>query len=193
MLHHGGLGAVLIWAGRVLSYFSSRVSEEDCQILDIQHGCNTAQQVLEALAALVALRTWCPLWVNRRISLNMKTDNMTALALVQTLKAKGPSLATIARDMSLDMGTSAYEPDIVEHLPGVMNKCADELSREFEPDRKFTLPPVLSNATRSHPPLRTRCWWKALPPTTSSSIQVGVGRSLNTCLFILLARILGKR
>ena len=86
---------------------------------------------------------------------------MTAIALAHHLKGKGFALSTIAREIALDIAASEYEPDAVEHLPGVMNFVPDVLSRRFEPGKVFSLPAVLTSAKEVQPPARTMSWWRS--------------------------------
>ena len=48
----------------------------------------------------------------------------------------------IAREVALDIGASAYRPDVAEDIPGVANKAADALSRPRAPDPP-ALPPYI--------------------------------------------------
>ena len=162
-----GMGAILVVNGVIMAYFAIRIARQDELILRTPAASADGQQVWEALTTLIALRVWAPIWRHRRVRLRMRTDNMTAIALVQHLKGKGFALSSIAREMALDIASSEYEPDVVEHLPGVMNVVPDKLSRKYEPGKHFTLPEVLSQAKEVHPPERSLSWWRAYSSRTA--------------------------
>ena len=158
-----GLGAFATIDGKPIGYFAAPIQPQDIEILGLKVVSCDSQQALEALAALVALRTWALFWKHRRVELTIRTDNMTAIALVHNLKGKGGALAIIAREMALDVAGSEHEPDMIQHTPGVMNTTADVLSRKFQPGQVYTTPAALGNATECTPVPRDRAWWRSLP------------------------------
>ena len=78
---------------------------------------------------LVALRLWAPVWMNRRIKLGVRSDNVTALTTLLKFKASGEAPSIIARELALDVAGGVYVPSVIEHLPGVANTIIDVLSR----------------------------------------------------------------
>ena len=140
------------------------ITEYDQWYLDTWAGSHLGQQVWEALIILIALRHWAWVWRHKRVSLTIKTDNMTALTMVSALKSSGPALGNIARGMALDLAHSESAPDMVRHTPGVMNKTPDTLSRFFDPSFKFVFPPVLKDAIQVYLAQRDGSWWLASSP-----------------------------
>ena len=64
------LGGVLEVNGSIVSWFSSEVFEADVTVLGLCSPlCAKDQQVLEALAILVALRAWKHYWTSTRLTL----------------------------------------------------------------------------------------------------------------------------
>ena len=118
--------------------------------------------MLECLAALIALRLWLPLWQQERVSLRVRADNYTVLAMVSRMKASSPQLRLVAAEMALVLTDSCYMPWVAEHTPGVQNVVADALSRRFEPGFTFTLPSALEGATECTPPARDESWYRTL-------------------------------
>ena len=104
--------------------YVDRISTHDRAILVLQEtpGCRD-QQVLEALAMLVALRVWAPRWTSSRVLLTVRSDNMSTLALVAKMQPHSPQLGVVAREMALDIAGAAYAPDVTEHLPGAVFSC----------------------------------------------------------------------
>ena len=49
-------------------------------------------------------------------------------------KAKSQDLAIVAREIALDQAKGVYEFTILQHLNTKLNKLADPLSRQFEPE-----------------------------------------------------------
>ena len=156
-----GLGVILIVDGVIVGWFAVAIQRQDEIVLKTPSGDCKGQQVWEALSVLVALRLWAPLWQHRRMRLRIRSDNMTALAMVEQLKGKGHALGTIAREMALDIADASYEPDSVQHLPGIMNDIPDKLSRKYEPNKPYEVPQLLANAKECFPPSRTLSWWKS--------------------------------
>ena len=158
-----GLGGTLEIDGQFISYFSSEVTELDRQVLVLSSEPGSKnQQALEALAMLVALRTWTKFWIAGRVSLTVRADNLSTLALVAKMQPHSAQLGIIARELALDLASAAYAPDVVEHLPGVANVAADTLSRQFEPHKKYVVPHYLKGVPEASV-ARTPVWWKSLP------------------------------
>jgi hypothetical protein len=92
-----------------------------------------------------------------KVVLQCKGDNM-----LTSLKARGKGANLIAREIALDLSDASFQPSMVEHVPGIMNVAADELSRKFEPGRPFSLPVVLAAAKHTVVPLRTTSYYRTL-------------------------------
>ena len=138
------------------------VQQEDIDRFGIDQDDSTHQQLLEALAALVALRLWKQIWQQDRIMLDVRSDNMTTLAMISRMKAKIPSLRIVAAEMALLLADSAHMPWVVEHTLGIQNLVADICSRKFEPGFAFHLPAALSETTCCTPPARGELWYRTL-------------------------------
>ena len=63
---------------------------------------------------------------------------------------------TIAQEYALDIAEGAYTPDKVEHIAGVTNMVADQLSRRTDPHYAATcfIPRFLAHAKQVTPPVR---------------------------------------
>jgi len=92
------------------------------------------------LAGLVALRVWAKFWQGQRAKLHVRGDNVGALTLFSTLESSSPPLTKIAREFALDLGRARFRPDLVQHIPGIVNKVNDVLSRRYQAGHKFELP-----------------------------------------------------
>ena len=152
-------GAILCVNGVPDEYFGIELTDWDEWVQKTPRWANVGQQVWESLVQLIALRYWAPRWKGRRVVLTVQGDNMTALAMVASLKSKGPALATIARELALDFASATYAPDIIQHTPGIMNSSADALSRRFEPDKNYVVPHILRSCKEVCPQSREpKCW-----------------------------------
>ena len=80
------------------------------------------------------------------------------------MQPKGPSLGLIARELALDISSSAFAPDDVAHIPGVANIAADVLSRRHLAEYvNRPLPSYLRPSMEIVPPTRDKSWWRTLP------------------------------
>ena len=161
-----GLGGFLTVNGIIIEYFMDEIQQCDLDIFKAEIGNHQFQQLWEVLATLVGLRLWQQFWMQKRVRLSMKSDNMTALECIATLKLKvGSPYALIARELALTFADGEYAPDICAHIPGVANEIADKLSRFVQPGKTFVLPHELKNAKRVPHPSRTQMWYRAISPS----------------------------
>ena len=160
-----GLGAVLEFDGKIVAFFSSPINEVDRCILSLDTVPSSSdQQVLEALALLVALREWASEWTNRRVQLSVRSDNVAALTLVCKMQPHSDRMGLIARELALDIAASSLAPDEALHIPGLANTAADVLSRLHQPNTKNpALPEYLSADLRWECMPRPRHWWRSVP------------------------------
>ena len=136
------------------------------------------QQAAEALAALVALRSWHDLWKQQPVLLRVRSDSISALVLALKLKTKGKGCTVVAREMALDIARACYEPLVVEHVPGVANKICDGLSRKHQPGKSFKLPALLADVEETKLSKRDSSFFQsiALPPSTQMRRKRKAGR-----------------
>ena len=123
------------------------------------------------MALLIATRLWSHLWRTRRVSLRLRSDNIGALTVFSACKGAPGAMNTVAREYALDAAEGSFEPQLIDHLPGITNQAADILSRRLDPKhaRGWKVHPFLANAERIEPPPRPLSWWRSLlPPGTSS-------------------------
>jgi len=166
-----GLGAALIVDGAPLEYFASQLTAEDESVLTFTIGSCEAQQTVEALAVLVAHKTWAERLRTRRCTITVKSDSMSALHMVSNMTSRGHGCRAIARELALVFTSMCHRPDIVAHIPGISNKVADELSRKFEPGHVFTLPPFLMQASERWVPVRDRAYYATLASEPGQAIE----------------------
>jgi hypothetical protein len=110
-----GIGGYLTEDGTIVSWFSSSLSAAELAALGIALGDCAAQQTVEALAALVALRSWSQRWIGLQPTIRVRSDSVSALTIVLKLKTRGKGPGIIARDMALDIAEGCYQPLIAEH------------------------------------------------------------------------------
>ena len=80
----------------------------DEEILNITKGSCTAQAVVEALAILVALRTWHSVWRLQRAVLVIRSDSAAALGALGKLASPAPGVNAVAREIAIDVACSRY-------------------------------------------------------------------------------------
>jgi hypothetical protein len=160
-----GLGGFLTENGVITSFFAAPLSLAESKILRFTIAESAAQQTVEALAVLAALRAWKHRWLHQRVFIRVKSDSMSALILTFKLKTSGIGSGIIAREIALDLAQSEYQPNVVQHVPGVDNIIADELSRKYQPGHVFTLPTALAGVTELQLPIRDQSYFRStLPP-----------------------------
>ena len=111
---------------------------------------------------LVAVGLWSPLWRSRRVWLTLRSDNIGALSIFSAVRGRSTSLNLLAREYALDMSAGTFEPDFIEHIPGISNAVADELSCKNDPQYKksWSVPSFLAKAKEIIPPPRFDTWWR---------------------------------
>ena len=159
-----GLGGFLVEESTIVSWFACGISPQEQSILQINTAESAAQQVVEALVVLVALRTWKHRWTHHRIELRVKSDSISALVLCLNLKTSGYGTGIVAREIALDIAHSEYKPTVAQHIPGVDNVIADALSRKYAPGFDFELPSCLRPAQELLLPERDDKYYRTLRP-----------------------------
>ena len=159
-----GIGGFIFVVGAPRAYLYDKISLDDQRISGLEAGSLVGQQCWECLAVLVALRLWKSWWHSDRVRLHVRADNITTLTMLRKLRVKGVGLTRISQDMALDIATATYEPDVLEHTPGIQNGVADMLSRVYDPSDKFKMPRYLENAVRVIPPERNQTYWLSVSP-----------------------------
>lgn len=158
-----GMRAILLVNGTLIAHFSDHICQSDRDILGL-HAEPTSrdQQALEALAVLASLREYSQFWKSERITLCIRTDNIASLCMLAKMQPHSPQLGIVARELALDISDATYSPDIVEHIPGIVNIGADALSRMSDPNKEVTLPSYLTDATRHVCSRRDKSWWRSV-------------------------------
>ena len=160
-----GIGGYLTEDGKIVSWFASALSGAELVALGISLGDCAAQQTVEALAALVALRSWSSRWLGLQPTIRVRSDSISALTIVLKLKTKGKGPGIVARDMALDISDGCYQPLLAEHVPGVENTVADMLSRKFMPPgmkAPYVVPACLWYVEELLLPMRDKAYFRSL-------------------------------
>ena len=127
-------------------------------------GTSEGQQVWECLAVLIAIDLWSNQWTDARINLQVRSDNVTALALLVKMRPGSPQIPIVARELALKLVEFSFPPDAM-HTPGVAHILADELSRIHAPggcgDVSQYRHRALSDAKLASVPPRPLAWYKA--------------------------------
>ena len=157
----GGAYTVDMW---IVGWLATQITAYEVKLFDHAIGDPAGQQTWEALAILIGLRLYKQWWQSSRSVLEVGADNVTALAMVTLMEAKGPGVNLVARELALDLADGCYRPDITQHIPGITNGCSDTLSRRFQPGKTFILPKVLAKIAESEIPLRENKYYRAIAP-----------------------------
>lgn len=157
-----GFGATLHLEGRLVEFLEDTPSSFEIDLLQIQIGSSKAQQTMESLGGLVALRCWKSKWQNKNAVLHIRGDNVGALTLFGQLTTHSSVNSIIAREAALDIGMTTFKPRVVEHVPGVTNVTCDSLSRLRQPGKEISLPDTLKDVPRASLEVRSKDWWKSI-------------------------------
>ena len=74
-------GGIMI-DGIIKHFFACPITDEDVAVYDMPRGTADGQQRWGCLAILVAVDIWSSLWLQNRIILKVKADNVGALTLL---------------------------------------------------------------------------------------------------------------
>ena len=156
-----GCGAFLSFDGDAMEYLHDVWTEQDVRRFGVQIGDCRGQAIWEALALLIALRVWARFWQDRSSAMMVKSDSKAALGAFEKERSKSPHINAIAREISLDIALSAFEPLVVfAHVKGTCNEWADALSRLGQPDAGVVVPGPLRGCRRAEVPRRSTTWWR---------------------------------
>lgn len=145
-----------------MEFLEDTPSSFEIDLLQIQIGSSKAQQTMESLGGLVALRCWKSKWQNKNAVLHIRGDNVGALTLFGQLTTHSSVNSIIAREAALDIGMTTFKPRVVEHVPGVTNVTCDSLSRLRQPGKEISLPDTLKDVPRASLEVRSKDWWKSI-------------------------------
>ncbi|CAK0852125.1 unnamed protein product, partial [Prorocentrum cordatum] len=143
-----GLGLTLAHAatGRVVEYAFGDVLDDDISLLLIRRGCSSAQQALEALALLVALKLWGRFLRASSATVDMRGGNSAALAPARKLSSSSPVMNFVGAELALELESLDIRDLCLTHIPGDWNRTADWLSRMSAPGRLPETPAALAGA-----------------------------------------------
>ena len=128
-----GMGGTLHVNGELVAFYADVPHTFEVELLQIEIGLSSAQQILECLGGLIALRLWKRWWHSSKALLKIRSDNVGALTLLGRLGTHSPANSLIAREAALDLADSSFAPYISEHISGVSNMLSDALSRLQQP------------------------------------------------------------
>ena len=106
------------------------ISPEEAKLLQVEYGEASSQAVMEAYAILRAIDKWGHDWAGRGIMI--RSDSTVALAMMQKLSSRHPTLNFIAAEISLRLEKFEVQRLVHQHLRGYLNEEADWLSRLAE-------------------------------------------------------------
>ena len=133
--------------GLPVSFFSTPIPMEFINHTKAMPGDPKHMTVWESLCLLLASRLWLASYPVGSV-VRVKSDNLGALFLLAKGKAKSAELSIVAREIALDQAKGLYEFTILQHLNTKVNKIADPLSRQHDPNPPAFPSEELGMATR---------------------------------------------
>ena len=164
-----GIGAVLLRDGIPIRKIFDAFCALDHLVMGTREGDPSGQAAFEALAVLVAARTWLPEWRNVPMTIVIQSDSLAALGAAAKVGSTVASMNSVMRELSLDLAEANYQVGLFGHIPGRLNDWADKLSRIYQPGVITDLPQELMDVPLTDLPRRNVSWWRAAPPSSSSS------------------------
>ena len=156
-----GIGGVLYSQGVPVSHFSDQLHEEDLRRFQARRGDPAFNTLWAAMAILVALRCWAPLFTHDT-AVAVRSDSHGSLSAMAKLSSPSPSLNLAMAEMAPGASelTCGLTPvDHLFHIPGVSNTVADPLSRMFSPS-PLAFPTELARSVPETPPFRDSTYWR---------------------------------
>eukprot|EP00971_Amphidinium_carterae_P335727 6471723-Amphidinium_carterae.1 len=140
--------------------FSSELSSFDETHFGHRIGDAAGQQTWECLAVLVAIRHWHDEISNPSHRWALISDSIAALMMMRSLSSRGEGPAAIAREIALDLGLMSWQPELIQHKPGLLNCIPDALSRLYQPGKASGCQAALPSLKMEHTELRTSSFYR---------------------------------
>ena len=169
-----GLAGVLTVKDQPLEYFAEAITPLDEETISHTIGDAAGQQVWECLAALVAVRLWRDHWQKHQVRLRIRGDSVAMLTLLINMRPHSVQMRVIAQEVAIDMAQYTFVPVIAQHIPGIANVVADELSRWVQPGHSQKVPSyVQAPVKRVVPQARIHSYWLTKAGHASTSEKRG--------------------
>ena len=110
------------------------------------------------------------------------------LTLVVNMRPRSAQLQIIAQELAMEFCNFSFVPVIAEHIPGVANKLADELSRRHQPGTTAKELKFLDMATEVLVPRRDRKYYLTLESAGSGGVSRGAHRLSRASIFTMFGR-----
>ena len=157
-----GVGGVLYWCSRPVAFFCDELQSHDLNRFRARVGDSAFTTLWEALAILIGLRVWRPLF-GPRDAVRVRSDSHGSLSAIASLSSSSASLNVIICEIALDSALADCALTGLDHIPGISNTVSDALSRVHSPDPK-PWPVELHGAIRATPPLRDEQFYRSRTP-----------------------------
>ena len=128
-----GIGGVLHVAGEPVAWFAVQMLPGDAALFGSSEGEDVGISSAEALALLVAVRTWSAQGFH---IFEVRSDSAVGLASVCKLKTKSRQILRVVLEATVDLAQGLYDIRTAWHVPGITNLEADALSRQWGPAPK---------------------------------------------------------
>ena len=112
---------------------------------------------LEFLTVLLGVRMWNdrirPASATR-VQVAVRTDSAAAMGAALTWRSPSPRLNEVAKELAADAAAGLWMLDVVEHVPGIANVWADQLSHLSVPEEL-----TIAKAAQEWPPTLQEEFW----------------------------------
>ena len=154
-----------------MSHFSDQLHEEDFWRFQARQGDPAFNTLWKAMAILVALRCWAPLFTHDTAVIVRWKPFGHGQAFIAIAYSLNLVMAEMALDAS-ELACGLTPVDQLVHIPGASNTVADPLSRMFSPSL-LAFPAELVRSVPATPPFRDSTYWRTrLDPIRRSKRSV---------------------
>ena len=125
---------------------------------------------LEFLTVLLAVRAWGDLIrpaVENRVQVAVRTDSAAAMGAALTWRSRSAALNEVAKELCADAAAGLFVFDLVEHVPGLANVWADQLSHLRVPEEL-----QVASAERTEPSPPQGAFWRTRADPPRPEVQL---------------------
>ena len=153
------MGAYLMIAGEYVAYWHDKVTNADLELLGATAGDPAFQSEWELLTVWISIETF--MRVLKELDCNPQIWLRTAtISAAMDYRAKSPLMVQLAAEISIQIEVHQLAQIRAEHVLGIRNKLANQLSRMQTHD---PVPRQLCNAQQLTPQSRGKHSFRAWP------------------------------
>ena len=130
-----GMGGFLMIGNVYHSYWFDKVTDADRELMGSEAGDPAFQSEWELLAVWVSLEAFKEVLTQYGTGCQviLRTDNMATIQAAMEFRSHSPLMTQLTAEISILTELLQLQPIRAEHVPGILNRIADKLSRANSP------------------------------------------------------------